>query len=779
MNTGGAFVAGSIVGKLLLDKTGWNASIKSLVKDEAKITGSMGNIGKSIKTVGIYAAAAVSAFAGAVLVMAKQTAKAGEEIYDMSLRTGVSAEMLSGLKLAADKSGTSLEGLALGFRFLGRNMVGAENDVKNSTYAFADLGIKVTDTEGNFRPMVDVMLEVSDRFQSIETEAEMTALAIKLFGRSGTELIPMLRLGSVGLKEQMVLAEKLGVVFTEKTAKAADKYMDSLVDLRGALTGMRNDISNAVIPVLTQLSEGVTKALTYLRGEIKEFTDSGQLAEWAVGTARVFIGAFKLMAQSVEGLVLFVQTNKAMFQDLWGWMRGAAADIADWLADNEEKGSAKLKRAADLGILASLRKFAEAGRDAEKLMKGLADTTLDAAADTVAGFDVWIAALDKLAAGIGKVGEAGKKSFTAITDASKVTAEDMKKNLEELTTEVDKWVTVTKIDEIPIEFDFTNLDMAVPEGIIKDFVDEATKASADASKSIQDMLKNLGPEGLVPAKNEIAAITMTLEKFGDKLPVAKVRELKDRLAELQRQVADPTPWTRFLSDARTAFDSLAAGINPVISQIATNSQIAVENEYKRRLAYINATVKDEEKKQKAITALEAEFQIKRTKQQASAAKMQKAIALAGATMNMAEAITAALTMKPWTPFNFILAAMTAALAAVQVGLIAAQPIPLAEGATFPEPTLLQNVLVGEKRPEYLLDRPKLIDIVREALTVPRFNAAPALAGAGGATVMVNINSPLVVATGYSRRDMDAAGEYLMQVIDRQLVRVGAKPLIPR
>jgi hypothetical protein len=126
------------------------------------------------------------------------------------------------------------------------------------------------------------------------------------------------------------------------------------------------------------------------------------------------------------------------------------------------------------------------------------------------------------------------------------------------------------------------------------------------------------------------------------------------------------------------------------------------------------------------------------------------------------------------PFNIALAVGAFAL----VSKLFSKLLKFKEGGVFKEPTVAE---VGHGT-EYLLPERKLINIVRDAMVMPRFNAAPAIAmaGAGGrAAVTVNFNSPLVMATGYSRRDMDAAGEYMVQVIDKQLVRVGAKPLIPR
>jgi len=277
-------------------------------------------------------------------------------------------------------------------------------------------------------------------------------------------------------------------------------------------------------------------------------------------------------------------------------------------------------------------------------------------------------------------------------------------------------------------------------------------------------------------KNKIAEIELALTKTG--LTTAKIRELKDELARLKGVVADTSPWGKFADAASSAMSKITAFIQPiinafnaVIAQAQTNSAIAIENEYKKRLAYINKTIINEEAKQKAIMALEAEYEIKKSAARAAGAKQAKAVAMMEAIVNTASAVVEALP-------NIPLSIIVGALGAIQVALIAAQPIPLAEGASFTKPTLLQNVLVGEKRPEYLLDKPKLTDIVRDALMMPRFMGAPAMAmagaGGGGGTVTLNFNGPLVSSPGVSMRDLEAAGENLVVILDRQLKRVGRR-----
>jgi hypothetical protein len=696
MNALGGFMAGSIVAKLLLDKTGWNQSIKSVRKDMTDAEKTAYKIGAGIGQVARSLVGLAVAGAGAIGAMVKMTANAGEAIYDMSQRTGIAAETLSGFKLAADKSGASLQGLAVGLRFLGKSMVGNAD-------LFKAMGIAVRDTAGNMRPMKDVMIEVADRFANMEDGAEKTALAIQLFGRSGTELIPMLNLGAEGLRKETELAEKLGIVFDTKAAAAADRFNDSLVDLKGALAGMRNTIGNALIPVFTQLSEGVRDSMIYIRERIAEFVETGQLQRWAVDAARVFIGAFKLMARSVEGLMLLLPSLKAaLFAAAEGFYKFISAIFKALVA--VPMISAETRIALQVAA-ADLEKFAAVYGNA-------ADANIEKASDIVEGFEVLFKTLDILSTSFGKVTDSAKKTTAPLGDIVRI------------------------------------VETALPPA--KEFDAALGQWSTTLTESV------------LPATNKV----------------------HDGLVRLNLELMNRSPWdmwvmkaTEAVQKVQMAYQLFSTAVTAVVNQAQTNASIAIDNEYKKRVNMINKSLMSEEEKQKAMAALEAEYQIKRTEAQRKGAGATKAIALMGAIVNTAEAVTKALTVGPF--IGPILAAMIAALGAIQIALIAKQPIPLAEGAAFEKPTHITNALVGEAGPEYLLPERKLVDIVRDAMMPPAFFGAPRLAGAGagsgaGATVTLNMNGPLISTTGTSRRDLEAAGEDLVVILDRQLRRVGRR-----
>jgi hypothetical protein len=760
MSDTGGFLAGAIVGKLLLDKSGWDSSIKAIAKDESVLGGMFGNVGKSAQRMAVMAAAAVSAVTVAVLSIAKHTAQAGQDIYELSEKTGVSTEILSGWKLAADKAGSSLEGLALGFRFLGRNMVNTEG-----AGAFAKIGVQVKDLEGKFRPMSDVMLDVADRFAGMEQGALKTNLAIKIFGRSGSELIPMLNMGSAGLREQLQLAERLGIVFTEKTAKAADAYYDSLVDLRAGFQGIRNDIGNAIIPVLTQLSKYATEVIANIRERVKAFAESGQLKEWAISSARVFVGVFKVMVQAVEGLILILPTLKATFQGVWGWMQGKLADTVRFVAKYNNRFTGLFPGMTDF-----LNLFAESAEEQKNKFHDMAANNIKDIGNIYAGFDPLNQALDEFAAGLDGTGKIGKKTFAGIANASQYTAEELAKNIKELLADID---ATPMFVEVPIEFDVDALlrsedDVQI---IIDDIIAEYSKGTSEAAKKIKDDMKALSPAGsLLDLRTELAMNKQALAQWGNSLPIWKVMELKQKISDAEYLLRDPTPWTMFKANFDLTLSTMLPQLNALVSQLSANETAALDNEYQKRLAYIEATVKDEEKKQKAIVALEAEYELKKSKARKKWAIAEKATAIAQAYIDASLAVIKVYSQTGI--FGIPLAAIIKALCLAQIALIVAQPVEYATGAAFTQKTHVQNAVFGEAGPEYLLPEKKLQQIVREAFTSRTASYAPsmmAMAGAGGGGA-VYIYGPLIHTTGISKRDIDEKADYLARTVKEKLGR---------
>jgi TP901 family phage tail tape measure protein len=125
---------------------------------------------------------------------------------------------------------------------------------------------------------------------------------------------------------------------------------------------------------------------------------------------------------------------------------------------------------------------------------------------------------------------------------------------------------------------------------------------------------------------------------------------------------------------REAYNSTLAVFTGYLNAKQKKLDMWYQNERKA----IEQSKMTEEQKQAAIAALDDEYEERKTKIARKIAIAEKAQNIAIATMNVATAVTKALTASV-PPFNYILAAAVALLGAKWISTIASTPLPMREG----------------------------------------------------------------------------------------------------
>jgi hypothetical protein len=188
---------------------------------------------------------------------------AADQLGKASQKFGVPVEQLSGLKYAADLADVSFEALGKGLGKLSKAMLdGITNPAGQAAKEFQALGISLKDGEGNLKSTGDLFLDVSDKFSTLQDGAAKTALAIKLFGKAGADLIPLLNEGRGSIQAMQDQAAKLGVVISTDTAKKAQEFNDTLKQISAASQGLYLQIAAALLPTLQKLATAFLNSKT-------------------------------------------------------------------------------------------------------------------------------------------------------------------------------------------------------------------------------------------------------------------------------------------------------------------------------------------------------------------------------------------------------------------------------------------------------------------------------------------------------------------------------------
>lgn len=252
--------AGSIVVDLLM-KTGsfvtdTQRAEKSMKSMERTAAGVSKGIVAGFTAIGAVIGGAVAAFASvdAAIQGLSNAINAADRIDELSGRFSISTETLSGWGYAAKMTGSDLEGLVGIIPKFSKNIADASKAGSEADKTFKALGISVKDQAGNLRSFEDLLPEVQNRFAGISNETTKTALAMQLFGKSGSEFLEFLSLGADGMRTMEDRARSLGIVIDSDTAGAAAEFNDRVDDLRAATQGWFTQLAGELLPTLTSLT---------------------------------------------------------------------------------------------------------------------------------------------------------------------------------------------------------------------------------------------------------------------------------------------------------------------------------------------------------------------------------------------------------------------------------------------------------------------------------------------------------------------------------------------
>jgi hypothetical protein len=310
----------------------------------------------------------------------KAFADMGSQLYEASIRTGVAVETLSALKFAAEQSGVEFDALELSIRKMQKTVADAAGGSGQAVTALARLGLTVKDLDG-LAP--DEMLnKIADGMANVQDPTARAAIALEIFGKAGTRMLPMIDQGSAAIAAFTREAAELGIVMSTQDATAAKDLERTL----GALWAVTKvgvfQIGAALAPAVKALALQIiaaTRAATdWIRSHREAIISVGLIAAGAAaaGTAVVSLGvALKVVGTVVSGIgsaISFAGKTVAVLAPLLGALLNpialltlALVGIAGYFVYTANTGGDAMKFLS--GAFFSLRD------DAQKAFGGIAD----------------------------------------------------------------------------------------------------------------------------------------------------------------------------------------------------------------------------------------------------------------------------------------------------------------------------------------------------------------------------------------------------------------------
>lgn len=220
--------------------------MKTLPKDSQKaakkVSAGWKSAGKAIAT-GLGVATVAAGLAGKAFVdLQQQIADARNELIDASTRSGIAAETLNGLKLAAKGSGQQFANLEGALNRFPKVLGDTAKGVGEAIDAFEVLGVATKDSSGDLRDADDVFKDVLDSLGKVESTTEKAALSTEIFGRSGGRMVQAFGGATDTLDTFAELANKFGTQVGPEAAKAANNWQREMANLDLVVGGAKETL---------------------------------------------------------------------------------------------------------------------------------------------------------------------------------------------------------------------------------------------------------------------------------------------------------------------------------------------------------------------------------------------------------------------------------------------------------------------------------------------------------------------------------------------------------
>lgn len=284
-----------------------NAALNKIAAVANNISGGAQKVADATRGISVAAGGAAVGMLG----MAVSAGAAADDINTLAKQSGFGTDEIQKWQYAADRMDVSVETIISSARKMKKNMVSTSKD---TIAAWEELGVAVTDSNGELRDSTTVFYEAVDALAKVENETQRDTLAMQLFGKSADEMAGIIDDGGTALKEMGAEAEASGLILSQDALDGANAFNDGLDTLKAkaqqAFFSSGAALAENLLPLLDTLVEKMSVALSWiasLDGETLTMIGTVLLAVAAISPIASIIskitGSIQLVTQAINFLI--------------------------------------------------------------------------------------------------------------------------------------------------------------------------------------------------------------------------------------------------------------------------------------------------------------------------------------------------------------------------------------------------------------------------------------------------------------------------------------------
>ena len=254
-------------------------------------------------------AAAVTVVGGLVGALASSTmdmSKTADDLLTLSTQTGLTTDQLQEFEYASELVDVSTDTLQGSLVKLTNNMQTAATGTGSAAEAFKTLKVKVADSQGHLKNNYDVFLQTIDALGKMKNETERDALAMDIFGRSATDLNPLIEAGSGRLEELAEQAHAVGYVVDNETLQSFGELDDAMQKLDKQGDAVKRSFAEALLPIITAFAEAMNAIPTPVLTAVISITSIATVVLLVVKAIKELQGPVGTVKSMIGGVMSFM-----------------------------------------------------------------------------------------------------------------------------------------------------------------------------------------------------------------------------------------------------------------------------------------------------------------------------------------------------------------------------------------------------------------------------------------------------------------------------------------
>lgn len=268
--------------------------------------------------------------------MTLEQAHWADDLLTQSAQTGLSTTLLQQLDYASKF--LDFDGIDKSLVKLTASMGQAATGAEKQAAAFQALGVSIYNENFELQDNWDVFLKVIDALGKVENATERDLWANQLFGKSYSELKPLIDAGSEGLEEFMQKAEEGGHVLDESQIQKLGEVDDAYQEYQTKLDDVKKQLALEFAPVSISVME---KFGDLAVDASQRLADSGlleKIEDFIDPLGRILSSLGELMGDVLPLITPLVESLANAFE----WLAGAAEKAVTWIQSAVDWGIEKV-----------------------------------------------------------------------------------------------------------------------------------------------------------------------------------------------------------------------------------------------------------------------------------------------------------------------------------------------------------------------------------------------------------------------------------------------------